>query len=31
MTPDLHRCLTIRAAEANISLNRIVSDRLVKP
>lgn len=31
MTPDLHRRLAIRAAEANVSLNRIVSDQLAKP
>ncbi|NBC48028.1 MAG: toxin-antitoxin system HicB family antitoxin [Gammaproteobacteria bacterium] len=31
ITPELHRRLAIRAAEANLSLNRIVSDQLAKP
>jgi predicted HicB family RNase H-like nuclease len=31
ITPELHRRLAIRAAEANVSLNRIVSDQLAKP
>lgn len=31
ITPDLHRRLAIRAAETNVSLNRIVSDQLAKP
>lgn len=31
ITPDLHRRLAVRAAEANVSLNRIVSDQLAKP
>jgi predicted HicB family RNase H-like nuclease len=31
VTPELHRRLAIRAAEANVSLNRIVSDQLAKP
>jgi predicted HicB family RNase H-like nuclease len=30
-TPELHRRLAIRAAEANVSLNRIVNDQLAKP
>ena len=30
-TPDLHRRLAIRAAEASMSLNRIVNDQLAKP
>jgi predicted HicB family RNase H-like nuclease len=30
ITPELHRRLAIRAAEANVSLNRIVSDQLAK-
>jgi hypothetical protein len=29
-TPDLHRRLALRAAEANISLNRVVNDQLAK-
>lgn len=29
-TPDLHRRLALRAAEANLSLNRIVNDQLAK-
>lgn len=28
--PDLHRPLALRAAEANVSLNRVVSDQLAK-
>ncbi len=28
--PDLHRRLRLRAAEANVSLNRIVNDQLDK-
>jgi len=31
ITPELHRRLAVRAAEANVSLNRIVSDQLAKP
>lgn len=31
ITPDLHRRLAVRAAEANVSLNRVVSDQLAKP
>jgi predicted HicB family RNase H-like nuclease len=31
ITPELHRRLAIRAAEANVSLNRIVCDQLAKP
>lgn len=31
ITPELHRRLAIRAAEANVSLNRIVTDQLAKP
>lgn len=31
ITPELHRRLAIRAAEANVSLNRVVSDQLAKP
>jgi predicted HicB family RNase H-like nuclease len=31
VTPELHRRLAIRAAEANVSLNRVVSDQLAKP
>ena len=27
-TPELHRRLAVRAAEANVSLNRLVSDQL---
>ena len=30
-TPELHRRLAIRAAEANISLNRLINDQLAKP
>jgi predicted HicB family RNase H-like nuclease len=30
VTPELHRRLAIRAAEANVSLNRVVSDQLAK-
>lgn len=30
-TPELHRRLALRAAEANLSLNRIVNDQLSKP
>jgi predicted HicB family RNase H-like nuclease len=29
-TPELHRRLAIRAAEANVSLNRMVNDQLAK-
>jgi predicted HicB family RNase H-like nuclease len=29
-TPDLHRRLALRAAEANVSLNRVVNDQLAK-
>ena len=29
-TPDLHRRLALRAAETNVSLNRIVNDQLAK-
>ena len=29
-TPELHRRLAIRAAEANVSLNRVVNDQLAK-
>lgn len=29
-TPELHRRLAIRAAEANVSLNRMVNDQLSK-
>jgi predicted HicB family RNase H-like nuclease len=29
-TPELHRRLALRAAEANVSLNRIVNDQLAK-
>ncbi|MCU0833952.1 MAG: type II toxin-antitoxin system HicB family antitoxin [Chromatiaceae bacterium] len=29
-TPELHRRLALRAAEANLSLNRIVNDQLSK-
>ncbi len=29
-TPDLHRRLALRAAEANVSLNRAVNDQLAK-
>ena len=29
--PEVHRRLAVRAAEANVSLNRIVSDQLAKP
>jgi predicted HicB family RNase H-like nuclease len=31
ITPELHRRLAVRAAEANVSLNRVVSDQLSKP
>lgn len=31
VTPELHRRLAMRAAEANVSLNRVVSDQLAKP
>jgi len=31
ITPELHRRLAILAAEANVSLDRIVSDQLAKP
>lgn len=31
VTPALHRRLAISAAEANVSLNRLVSDQLAKP
>lgn len=31
ITPELHRRLAIRAAESNVSLNRLVSDQLAKP
>lgn len=31
ITPELHRRLAVRAAEANVSLNRIVSNQLAKP
>jgi len=31
ITPELHRRLALRAAENNVSLNRIVSDQLAKP
>lgn len=30
ITPELHRRLAVRAAEANVSLNRIVADQLAK-
>jgi predicted HicB family RNase H-like nuclease len=30
-TPELHRRLAIRAAEANMSLNRIINNQLAKP
>ncbi|WP_420824643.1 toxin-antitoxin system HicB family antitoxin [Thiorhodococcus mannitoliphagus] len=30
-TPEFHRGLAIRAADANVSLNRVVSDQLSKP
>ncbi|WP_366931536.1 toxin-antitoxin system HicB family antitoxin [Thiocapsa sp.] len=30
ITPELHRRLAIRAAEANVSLNRMVNDQLAK-
>jgi len=29
-TPELHRRLALRAAEANVSLNRVVNDQLAK-
>ena len=29
-TPDLHRRLALQAAEANVSLNRIINDQLAK-
>lgn len=29
-TPELHRRLALQAAEANVSLNRVVNDRLAK-
>lgn len=31
ITPELHRRLAIRAAEAKVSLNRLVSDQLARP
>lgn len=31
ITPELHRRLAIRAAESNVSLNRLVSDQLARP
>lgn len=31
ITPELHRQLAIRAAEAKVSLNRLVSNQLAKP
>jgi predicted HicB family RNase H-like nuclease len=29
-TPELHRRLALQAAEANVSLNRVVNDQLAK-
>lgn len=31
LTPDRHRALAIAAAEAGVSMNRLVSDRLAAP